>query len=98
MSAVNFDVLELLPKMFEKMEEMQTELTELRQQLKPKYDLTKQSGVLKYLEISESTLAKYRKNGTFREGYHYHRELKQSKSTITYVSGAIEEFKKERAK
>lgn len=98
MSAVDFDVLKLIPKMFEKMENMQSELIELKQQLKPKYDLTKQSGVLKYLEISESTLAKYRKNGTFREGYHYHRELKQSKSIITYVSGAIEEFKKEKNK
>ncbi|WP_026803605.1 hypothetical protein [Aliarcobacter lanthieri] len=98
MSAVDFEVLKLIPKMLEKMESMQSELIELRQQLNPKYDLTKQSGVLKYLEISESTLAKYRKNGTFREGYHYHRELKQSKSIITYVSGAIEEFKKERAK
>ncbi|MFV7791295.1 hypothetical protein ACNSOP_08975 [Aliarcobacter lanthieri] len=98
MSAVDFDVLKLIPKMFEKMESMQSELIELKQQLNPKYDLTKQSGVLKYLEISESTLAKYRKNGTFREGYHYHRELKQSKSIITYVSGAIEEFKKEKNK
>ncbi|RBQ31405.1 hypothetical protein CRU92_06415 [Arcobacter sp. FW59] len=98
MSAVDFEVLKLIPKMLEKMESMQSELVELKQQLNPKYDLTKQSGVLKYLEISESTLAKYRKNGTFREGYHYHRELKQSKSIITYVSGAIEEFKKDKIK
>ena len=58
----------------------------------------KQSGVLKYLEISESTLSKYRATGELREGYHFHRELKGSKTIITYVSGAIEEFKKEKTK
>ena len=36
----------------------------------------------------------YLKNGTFREGYHFFKELKGSQSKITFVSGAIEEFKK----
>ena len=60
--------------------------------------MTKQSGVLKYLEISESTLSKYRAIGELREGYHFHRELKGSKTIITYVSGAIEEYKREKPK
>lgn len=98
MSAVNFDVLKQIPEMLEEIKELKKEVIELRQHIKPKYDLTKQSGVLKYLEISESTLAKYRKEGILRQGYHYHREIKGSKSTITYVSGAIEEFKKESQK
>ena len=98
MSAVDFEVLKLIPEMLKEMQELKDEVIELRQHIKPKYDLTKQSGVLKYLEISESTLSKYRATGALREGYHFHRELKGSKTIITYVSGAIEEFKKEKTK
>ena len=97
-ATIDFSVLELLPKMAKQMEEMQKEIIELRQQIKPEYDLTRQSGVLRFLDISESTLSKYRATGELREGYHYHKELKQRKTIITYVSGAIEEFKKEKTK
>ncbi|MFY4859060.1 hypothetical protein ACOTVM_00745 [Aliarcobacter butzleri] len=93
MSAVDFSSLDLIPKMLEKMEEMQTELTELRQQLKPKYDLTKRADVMTYLNISESTLDRHIRMGVFKQGYHYHREIKNNKSIIIYVSSAIEEFK-----
>ena len=98
MSAVDFDVLKLIPKMFEKMEEMQTEITELRQHLKPKFDLTKRAGVKAFLDISDSTIDRYIKDGILKQGYHYHREIKNNKSIIIYVSGAIEEFKKEKTK
>ena len=98
MSTVDFEVLKLIPKMMEEMQCLKQEVTELKQHIKPKYDLTKQSGVLKYLEISESTLSKYRATGALREGYHFHRELKGSKTIITYVSGAIEEYKREKPK
>ncbi|MFW3412164.1 hypothetical protein ACN9J3_05450 [Aliarcobacter butzleri] len=93
MSAVDFDVLNLIPKMFEKMKEMQTELTELRQQLKPKYDLTKRADVKIYLNISDCTLDRYIRMGVLKKGYHYHRELKNKTSRIIFVSSAIEEFK-----
>ena len=53
---------------------------------------------MKYLDISNSTVSKYIKEGTFKQGYHYHREIKGSKSIIIFVSGAIEEFKKEKTK
>lgn len=98
MSAVDFEVLKLIPEMLKEMQELKDEVIELRQHIKPKYDLTKRAGVMKYLNISDSTITKYLKEGTFREGYHFYRELKQSKSTITFVSGAIEEFKKEKEK
>jgi len=82
-------------------EEIQTikeQLTRIEEYYKPKYDLTKQSGVIRFLDISESTLVKYRKEGILKQGYHYNREIKGNKSIITYVSGAIEEFKKEKLK
>ena len=96
MSTVDFEVLKLIPKMMEEMQCLKQEVTELKQHIKPKYDLTKQSGVLKYLEISESTLSKYRATGALREGYHFHRELKGSKTIITYVSGLLKSSKRKK--
>ncbi|OCL85704.1 hypothetical protein AAX26_01771 [Aliarcobacter thereius] len=97
-AAIDFGVLELIPEIAKKMQELETEIIALRQQIKPKYNLTKRSGVKSYLDISESTISKYIREGIFTEGYHYHRELKQKKSIIIFVSGAIEEFKKEKMK
>jgi len=92
---VNFSNLDLIPKLYEKIESMENEIIELRQHIKPKYDLTKRAGVVRFLNISESTLERYIKDGILRQGYHYYRELKNKKSTIIFISGAIEEFAKE---
>ncbi|MCT7549852.1 hypothetical protein N5U04_11100 [Aliarcobacter butzleri] len=94
MSAVNFDVLDLLPKMFEKMEEMQTELTELRQQLKPKFDLTKRAGVKAFLDISDGTLNNMMKDGRFKENIHYTKQIKGKKIMISFVENGILAYKK----
>ena len=56
--------------------------------------MTTRAGVRNYLEITDSTISLYLKNGTFREGYHFFKGTKGSQSKITFVSGAIEEFKK----
>lgn len=98
MNLVNIESINLIPQMLEKLEQLNNQILELKQQLKPKYDLTKRSNVLKYLEISESTLSKYIREGILIQGYHFHRHIKNNKSIILYVSGAIEEFKKERNK
>ncbi|QNK85919.1 hypothetical protein HOO31_04745 [Aliarcobacter cryaerophilus] len=98
MSAVDFEVLKLIPKMLKEMQELKSEIKELKQHIKPKYDLTKREGVIKYLNVSNSTITRYISEGTFKEGYHYHRELKNNTSKIIFVSGAIEEFKKEKTK
>lgn len=94
MSAVNFDVLDLLPKMFEKMEEMQTELTELRQQLKPKFNLTKRAGVKAFLDISDGTLNNMMKDGRFKENIHYTKQIKGKKIMISFVENGILAYKK----
>lgn len=94
MSAVNFDVLDLLPKMFEKMEEMQTELTELRQHLKPKFDLTKRAGVKAFLDISDGTLNNMMKDGRFKENIHYTKQIKGKKIMISFVENGILAYKK----
>ncbi|WNL28027.1 hypothetical protein QUR76_06720 [Arcobacter cryaerophilus gv. pseudocryaerophilus] len=98
MSAVDFDVLKLIPKMLEEMQDLKKEVTELKQHIKPEYDLTKRAGVMAYLKVSNNTITRYISEGTFKEGYHYHRELKNNASKIIFVSGAIKEFKKEKTK
>ncbi|MEM5558715.1 hypothetical protein AAHK07_09335 [Aliarcobacter cryaerophilus] len=98
MSAVDFEVLKLIPKMLEEMQDLKKEVTELKQHIKPEYDLTKRAGVMSYLKVSNNTITRYISEGIFKEGYHYHRELKNNASKIIFVSGAIEEFKKEKTK
>ncbi|MFX4252029.1 hypothetical protein ACOL21_04190 [Aliarcobacter butzleri] len=93
MSAVDFDVLKLIPEMLEEMKKLKKEVIELKQHIKPEYDLTKRADVMTYLNISESTLDRHIRMGVFKQGYHYHREIKNNKSIIIYVSSAIEEFK-----
>lgn len=98
MNLVDLNSINLIPQILKKIELVSFELSELKQQIRPEYDLSKRAGVMKYLDISNSTVSKYIKEGTFKQGYHYHREIKGSKSIIIFVSGAIEEFKKEKTK
>ncbi|MCG3698730.1 hypothetical protein L5F42_02630 [Aliarcobacter butzleri] len=93
MSAVDFEVLKLIPKMLEEMQDLKKEVTELKQHIKPEYDLTKRADVKIYLNISDCTLDRYIRMGVLKKGYHYHRELKNKTSKIIFVSSAIEEFK-----
>lgn len=97
-TVVDFGVLSLLPKIAESIEQLKKENEELRQHFNPKYDLTTRAGIRDYLKVTDSTISLYLKNGTFREGYHFFKELKGSQSKITFVSGAIEEFKKSKEK
>ncbi|WP_419677502.1 hypothetical protein ACN2EN_07000 [Aliarcobacter lanthieri] len=98
MSLVDISTINLIPKVLEEMQNLKKDIHELKQHLKPEYDLSRRNGVMKYLNISDSTISKYIKEGTFKEGYHYYREIKGRKSIIKYVSGAIEEFKKDKTK
>lgn len=98
MSAVDFDVLKEIPKIVEILAKFEQDLKDIKEKFNPQCDLTKRAGVMKYLDISNSTISKYIKEGTFKEGYHFHKNLKGKKTIIIYVSGAIEEFKKLRKK
>lgn len=44
------------PKCGGELEDLKKEVTELKQHIKPEYDLTKREGVIKYLDVSNSTL------------------------------------------
>lgn len=91
---IDLDLINQIPEIKKNQEKIIENQEKILQFLQPKYDLTKRAEVLKYLNISDSTISKYVKEGTLKEGYHYHRSLKGSKSIISFVSGAIEEFKK----
>ena len=93
-TTVDFSVLKLLPTIYKQIETMQNKIFNLEQQITPKYDLSKRADVRRFLGISDSTIAKYMREQIFKEGYHFFREIKGSKSIIIFVSGAIEEFKK----
>ena len=98
MKAIDFSGLDLLPKMLDKLEYLESKLENIEKNIQPKYDLTKRDGVKKYLNITDGTISNYIKQGCFIRGYHYNREIKNNRSIITFVSGAIEEFKKEKTK
>lgn len=98
MSLVNIEAINLIPQMMEKIESLNLELVKIKNHLEPKYDLTKRSGIMKFLKISDSTVSRYIESGIFIEGYHFYKEIKGKKSIITFVSGAIEEFKNTRKK
>ncbi len=98
MSLVNLEAINMIPQMMEKIDFLNMEIMKIKNHLEPKYDLTKRSGVMKFLKISDSTVSRYIESGIFIEGYHFYKEIKGKKSIITFVSGAIEEFKNTRKK
>lgn len=98
MNLVDISAINLIPELVKNLHNLTLEIRKLKEQLNPKYDLTKRADILKYLNISESTLSRWLKEGYLREGYHYNRKIKNNKSIIIFVSGAIEEFKKEKTK
>lgn len=96
---VDLGVLALIPQIAKDIEALKKEHEKLKQYMAPPvYDLTKRSGVMEYLNISSSTIARYLSEGVLIEGYHFYRDIKGGKTKITFVSGAIEEFKKSKDK
>ena len=96
MSAVDFEVLKLIPKMLEEMQDLKKEVTELKQHIKPEYDLTKRAGVKAFLNISDGTLNNMIKDGRFKQNFHYKKEIKGKTIKITFVEDGILAYKKEK--
>lgn len=94
MSAVDFSVLQLIPKLLEQMQKLQNEVTELKQTLAPKYDLTKRAGVKLFLDISDGTLNNMIKDGRFKQNIHYVKQIKGKKIMISFVENGILAYKK----
>lgn len=85
-SLTNDDLLKLILK---KLDNLENEVSLLKGNL----DLTTRSGVRKFLSISDSTIAVMLKDGRFKEGIHFIKELKGKKAKIVFIESAIKDFK-----
>lgn len=91
---IDFNVLNLIPRIYEQMEKMQNKILDLEQQLNPKYDLTKRAGVKAFLNISDGTLINMMKDGRFKQNIHYTKQINGNKVMITFVEDGILAYKK----
>lgn len=94
MSAVDFSVLTLIPQLVNQMQDLQNEVTKIKQHLSPKYDLTKRSGIKSFLEISDGTLNNMIKDGRFKQNVHYIKQIKGKKIMISFIEDGILAYKK----
>jgi len=93
---VNFSNLDLIPQLLEKIDNLENEVYIIKQELKPKYDLTKRAGVRAYLGICDMTISAYINNGTFKENIHFKKEIKGKRIKIIFVEDGILAFKKQK--
>ncbi len=56
MNLVDISAINLIPELVKNLHNLTLEIRKLKEQLNPKYDLTKRADILKYFNISESTL------------------------------------------
>lgn len=88
-----FENLEQIPKLLVYLEEIKNKVERLEKNLIPKLDLTKRSGVKKYLNISDSTLYQMINDGRFKQNIHYKKSLNGKRVKILFVESAIVKFK-----
>ena len=88
-----FENLEQIPKLLVYLEEIKDKIERLEKGLIPKLDLTKRSGVKKYLNISDSTLYQMINDGRLKQNVHYEKSLNGKRVKILFVESAIVKFK-----
>ena len=77
MSLVNLEAINMIPQMMEKIDFLNMEIMKIKNHLEPQYDLTKRAGVIKYLDVSNSTIERYIRKGIFKRGYHYNKYIRK---------------------
>lgn len=92
---INFEHLELLPKLLRELYNLSKEVDEIKIKLSKSVDLSKRSGVREFLNVSDSTIAVMMNDGRLKQNIHYVKELKGNKSKITFIESAIRELKKD---
>lgn len=93
MSYEAFNNLELIPKLLEHLNTLNTRILNIENELIKKLDLTKRDGVKKFLNISDSTLYQMMNDGRFKHGVHYKKTIKGKRVNIIFVESAIVRFK-----
>ena len=91
-----FGNLELIPKLLEQLESLNSKVSKLEDEFIEQLDLTKRAGVKKYLNISDSTIYQMINDGRFKQGVHYKKTLKGKRVKITFVESAIVNFKEKK--
>lgn len=87
------EYLKYIPQLIEQNNELLEKVRLLEDKLIPKYDLTKREGVKQYLEICETTLNKMMNDGRLKQEIHFKKEIKGSRTKITFIESAILDFK-----
>ena len=95
---LDFSSLELIPKLLEKITNLENEISIIKNHVVLEYDLTTRKGVKQFLGITESSLSKKMKNQELVCGIHYIREINGNKHKITFVELAIKKYKREKRK
>jgi len=93
---IDFSSLNYIQELKEEIQTIKEQLTRIEEYYKPKYDLTKRSEVLRFLEITDPTLNAYMKDGRFKENIHFKKEIKGKKIKITFVEDGILAFKQKK--
>lgn len=96
---MSFDVLhnlKYIPQLLKSLEEIKIKVEKLEETLIPKLDLTKRSGVKKYLGVSDSTIHVMMNDGRLKQGVHYNKTLNGNRVKITFVESAIVNFKEKK--
>jgi|GEM_PF-1034055 len=93
---IDFSSLNYIQELKEEIQTIKKQLTRIEEYYKPKYNLTKRSEVLRFLEITDPTLNAYMKDGRFKENIHFKKEIKGKKIKITFVEDGILAFKQKK--
>lgn len=91
---LDFSSLELIPKLLEKITNLENEIAIIKNHVVPEYDLTKREGVKSYLKISDGTIHNMIQDGRFKQNIHYTKQIKGKKIMISFIEDGILAYKK----
>lgn len=91
---LDFSSLELIPQLLKEIKYLNEQVEIIKQNVVPKYNLTKRAGVKSFLDISDGTLNNLIKDGRFKQNIHYTKQIKGKKIMISFIEDGILAYKK----
>lgn len=91
---LDFSSLELIPQLLKEIKYLNEQVEIIKQNVVPKYDLTKRAGVKSFLDISDGTLNNLIKDGRFKQNIHYTKQIKGKRIMISFIEDGILAYKK----
>lgn len=83
------DKINLLPEIFELLQDMNKRLTELENKQLNDIDLSKKKEVANFLSVTTKTIDNWVSNGRLKEGVHFNKQI----GKIVFIESAIKEIK-----